>query len=74
MSPIAGLSNKKKKEWREDPGKPYTIWYAPVTGSNGTRLVPVAASGVMHERKFNLVMKEGAISGKPINSQTAALN
>ena len=54
--------------------KPYTIWYAPVAGSNGTRLVPIAASGVMHEREFILVMKEGAISGKPINSQTAALN
>lgn len=62
---IAGISpEKQKKQKAQDPT--LTIWYAPVTGSTGTLLVPVGAAGNIDGRQITARLSEGVVSGKSL--------
>ncbi|MGI9373350.1 MAG: DUF3108 domain-containing protein [Hyphomicrobiales bacterium] len=73
MHPVAGLSERKWEKVKANPGKPFTVWYAPLAGKNGTHLVPVAAKGEMRGKSFELRVKSGEIDGVSIKKRVAAL-
>ena len=73
MHPVAGLSERKWERVKANPGKPFTVWYAPLAGKNGTHLVPVAAKGEMRGKSFELRVKSGEIDGVAIKQRVAAL-